>query len=107
MKFRIYYGDGSTFEGSSFEDAVNAPTLNVQVIVNEEPWRTDGNHGIQHGKDSYCFRDGAWFGMDAMGREHYLAESGYPKYTIYGRTTLRNEEFHECLRRALKEGLGD
>ena len=115
LRFRIYYGwfdpeTGEvkvwTFEGAGRESAKIAPNQNVQVIVNEEPWRTDGKRGLQHGTDCYCWRDDqGWCGMDFMGREHYLAELGFGKIVLWGRSQ-RNAAFHACLRGALKEGLG-
>lgn len=108
LRFRLYYGDGSMFEGAGFADAIQAPTNDVQVAINEEPWRTDGKHGVQHGHDVYVWRDeGGWYGMDQMGFWHYMAEVGKPKYAIFGRSMARNDAFHDCLRRAMKEGLGE
>lgn len=36
--FRIYYGDGSVYDGSSKEDWIAAPSENVQVVVLLVPW---------------------------------------------------------------------
>lgn len=107
MRFRVYYSDGRTYAGDGFEDAIYTPTQDVQVVINEEPWRADGKFGIQHGHDVYVWRDpGLWFGMDQMGFWHYMAEIGQPKYAIFGRSIARTPDFHDVLKRAKTEGLG-
>lgn len=115
LKFRVYYGlrcphtdeiTTWTFEGAGLADAIWTPVENVQVIVNEEPWRTDGKRGLQYGQDCYVWRnESGWHGVPFPGREHYLAELGIPKVCIYGKS-VRNEDWQACMRRALKEGLG-
>lgn len=44
MKFKIYYGDGSTYEGEDF-DIFDAPPIDVQAIAQDGP----GNwHVVSH-----------------------------------------------------------
>ena len=106
MRFRIFYEDGSTFEGQGFDDAIKAPTMRVQVIANEALHKESG-FALQHTKDAYVYRhDGGWFGVDALGLHEYLFEDGFAKYIIFGGTMARTAEFHACLNRALDEGLG-
>lgn len=119
LKFRIYYGwldpsDGKvktwTFEGAGSEDAIKAPRGNVQVIVNEEPWREaqgKRGRGLQHGHDYYVWRDDqGWCGLDLPGREYYLDHYEGGCVVLKG-WTQRDEAYHECVRRATNEGLGE
>lgn len=107
MRFRIYYEDGSTYEGYGFEDAINAPTMRVQVCVNDRPSGSK-NYSLQHSKDAYVWRDdGGWYGVDSLGLHEYWFERGKAKYAVFGGTMARTEEFHSCLNRALDEGLGN
>lgn len=118
MKFCIYYGvwDGEagqyrywTFKGQGFEDAIRAPTEGVQHIVQENLNNQRGAIpycDIINQKEYYVWRpDQGWLGVDQGGYETYIREKGFAKYITHG-YSLRNEAYHECLRRALKEGLG-
>ena len=59
-RWRIYYGDGYSFDDG---DAFHAPAPGgVQVIAQERPGR-ERPHLI-HSKDAYYFRDGRWFICD-------------------------------------------
>ena len=63
--FRIYYGDGSVFEGVSPE---GAPTRDVQVIVWEDPERGHAEVGraVLYNWDIYIYSDavGGWIGTN-------------------------------------------
>jgi hypothetical protein len=65
MKWRVYYGDGSTFDGVP-EDA---PTWDVQAIV--QPHIESGRYIICL-YDYYIYREGRWFGVDNVGAIDYL-----------------------------------
>ena len=82
MRFRIHYGDGSTWEGDPFE----APRLNVQVIKQEHP--NERGYILMHGRDMYCwFGDGfGWQGCDMSGFYDYLMASAGPKCVLFART---------------------
>ena len=43
-KFRIYYKDGSTFDGDGTADAMNAPTMGAVVVKQEAPSTVEGFH---------------------------------------------------------------
>lgn len=115
LKFRIYYGvwDGRekdyvywTYNGCGFADALNADTEGVQHIIQENPTKPDG-YDVINQKDFYVWReDQGWIGMDQAGVSTYLREKGIPKHVIFG-YNMRNDAYHECLRRALREGLGE
>lgn len=106
MRFRIYYEDGSTFDGNGFADACCAPTMRVQVCVNDQP-TSHKPYTLQHSKDAYVWRDdGGWYGVDSLGLHEYMFEAGKAKYMVFGGTMARTPEFHACLNRAIDEGLG-
>jgi len=70
MKWRIYYGDGSTFsdeDGSPGE----APIVNVQVIV--QPGKQTGRYW-QAGSDYYVFWNDRWVGVDIAGVLDFLVD---------------------------------
>jgi hypothetical protein len=107
MRFRVYYGDGSTFAGEGLDDALRTPQNNVQVIIVQNPdsprgWnlvRSKGLHGY------YVWRNGGWEITDEAGVWDYRLMHTEPRVEIYGRT-VKDEAFHACVTRAVKEGLG-
>ena len=90
MNFRVYYADGSTFDG----DAFNAPAMNVLMIV-----ELDKDHGrrIVSGGDYYVW-DGQWFAVDKEGMFQYLCDAG-PRRVLIGRM-VDNERWTAIYRRA-------
>jgi len=109
-KFRIYYGDGSTYsdrDGSPYD----APAEDVQIIAIEMD--TPQGFGLIHGGESergcdvYMYRDGTWFGSDKNGHglASYLRELG-PRKVIFGRTMTSTDAFWKIVGRASREGLG-
>lgn len=64
--WRIYYGDGSTFEGR-WEDA---PTWNVVDVMQIDPITDRPYH--QSGHDYYIQREGKIVGVDFIGLIDYL-----------------------------------
>jgi hypothetical protein len=90
LRWEIYYGDGTTYDGSP----ATAPTRDVQVIVMEDEgvaWIT------QSGSDFYCWRDGRWWGMDYVGYIDYMMSDGWKK-VLFGRLILK-QEFQAIFRR--------
>jgi hypothetical protein len=96
MEWEIYYGDGSTF---SNEDGgpQDAPTRNVQVIVQDDP---DVSWVMLTTHDYYVWRKDRWFGVDKFGLWDYLASDGWKK-VLFGRT-LTNAEYKAIYERAKK-----
>ena len=98
MRFRIYYGDGTTYSGDPFL----APSSGVQAVAVEEG---DG-FVIRAGKDHYCWKeDNGWIGTDGPGREDYLTFNEGPCKALNGRT-IRNDAYFAVVTRVTKEGLG-
>lgn len=88
LKWKIFYGDGSTATDQEYEPE-NVPKRNVQVVVME-----DLDHGryIDRGNDFYLWRDwGAWYSSDIYGLWDYLEQPG-AKIVLFGRS-LPNKEF--------------
>lgn len=93
VDWRIYYGDGSTFD-SSQGSPLHAPALNVQCIVQPDP--DVGRHVVS--KFAYYWWDGEWYGGDLFGLHDYLMRPG-PKTVKFGRT-VSNAEYRAVVRRA-------
>lgn len=73
FRWRIYYGDGTTF--SDAEGAPeDAPAWNVQAII-----QTDRDHGrnIQTARDYYICRYERWLGCDLIGVLDHLIMMDY------------------------------
>ena len=98
--FRIYYGDGTTYEGDPFE----APGSNVQVVI--VAW--DGPRGWRkvQGKDFYLWMGYlGWRGSDMSGVIDYFHHYKGPQKVLLGRT-IHDEVYQAISRRASAEGLG-
>ena len=114
MRWRIYYGDGSTFsdkDGSPFY----ARQDDVQVVVIESTSAPNG-YALMHGqpyKGMWVWKhdglkpdtDPVWHLVDEAGLWDYLLMYRGPKAVLIGRT-IRNEIYWEIMSRASKEGLG-
>lgn len=94
MRYRIYYADGSTFDGSPS----GAPSLGVVCIVQPDP---DVGRHVLSGFDYYWPADGAWWGGDLFGLFQYLIEPGLKK-VLFGRT-ISNRAFREILKAACED----
>ena len=106
MKWCIYYGDQSTYAGSTDEEAFMAPALNVQVISIENPKRNKG-HGLVTGYDAYYYKHGRFFGCDTAGVYDYLMTHPGPNKVLFGRTMAKEEAWNAIVSRAKREGLGE
>lgn len=80
MKWRLYYGDGSTF---SNEDGLpeEAPCTNVMCIAYYDQ---DNRRRLAHTADYYGFDEGRWYAFDIFGLWDYLARPGL-KTVKFGR----------------------
>lgn len=99
LDWRIYYGDGSTFDSSQGPPHA-APALNVQAIAQ----KADPGIGRRTCSrfDFYWYGDdGEWHGGDNFGLWDYLATPG-PKVVKFGRV-LPRLEFEKILSRAVMD----
>lgn len=75
--FRIYYADGSTFDG----DAFNAPFFGVLLILEKD--KEHGRRIVSNG-DYYVWENTRWRAKDFIGMIDYLQQPG-AKRVIAGR----------------------
>ena len=105
MRFRIYYGDGSTYSG----DPYHAPPNNVQCVVQEMPGHERGwviSKGEHETKGSWWWDGEHWRVCDTAGMWDYLLMHVGPKAILFGRT-LRDSDHWAIIERANREGLGN
>ena len=96
-KFRIYYSDGSTFEGLP-EDA---PADGVIIIATYE--ETIGRC-LLHGWDWYLYRRSeGWYGADLHGVIDHFKNFPLDFYALKQGRTVSTKKFREILKRANKE----
>lgn len=97
-EWRIYYGDGTTYQGSPEE----APERGVQAIAQVHP---DVGWAATSSSDYYVYLPHDWWqGVDVFGLWDYLATPGW-KRVLFGRT-VNNAEYKAILERAFAD-LGD
>ena len=102
-RFRIYYGDGSTYSGDPFY----APPSNVQVIVMENPDRSNGQTLIMtKPRDFYLWRGGRWWACNEAGFYDLLMYEIGPKAVLFGRT-IESDKYSAIVQRAKAEGFSD
>lgn len=75
--------------------------LDVQGVVLEDP---DLGHRTETSPEGYwLYRDGEWFGADAMGWWGYQHTPGLPKHSLFGRT-LRQDDWGPLLKAITTHG---
>ena len=105
MRFRIYYGDGSTYDGETQADAFAAPVLDVQIVKQE----ADNERGftLRHGSNFYCWEDrpvARWSGKgDVFGLQDYYGYQTGPQKVLIGRE-IYDDTYQEICRRAVADG---
>lgn len=106
MRFRIYYGDGSTYSGDPF----HAPRENVQCIAQEDEafgkgWRPIRSELTRKG--NYCWHPNlGWVDHTDAGLIRYLVRLDGPKYVIFGDEIAR-ADYWRIVEKMNQEGLGD
>lgn len=83
MSYRIYYGDGSTYDG----DPESAPGLGVVVVAQDDP---DVGRMLMCRWDFYCWHGEQWWGHDLVGLVDCLATPGWNRVLI-GRTVSQDD----------------
>jgi hypothetical protein len=99
VKFRIYYGDGTTYEGDPFD----APRLDVQVIVQPDP---RVGYALISSADYYYWEPelGGWKGTTGFGLYDHLIRCRNP-LVLFGRH-MTDEAYAVMLARIRSE-MGD
>jgi hypothetical protein len=96
MTYRIYYSDGSVFEG---EPGDTPPARGVQVIVQEQEqigWHTQAKCPW------YVWREeqGRWVGIETHdGLWDFLLDTGL---VLFGRTMI-GQDFYDIMNKAVKD----
>ena len=111
-RWRIYYGDGSVYDGLDEEDAWNAPVkpslLGVQVLKQEA--NNERGFTLRHGCTFYCWENEPelrWAGHDdQMGLAQYFLSMIGPQKILLGRE-LYDETYQEICRKAVADGSFD
>jgi hypothetical protein len=96
VRYRIYYSDGTTYDGT-VETVPQAPPTGVQVIVQFDDYSE--HWYMQSGSDNYIWRDGRWVGVDDTGRTVYLVTPGW-KRVLFGET-IRTERWLQAFNEAI------
>jgi len=98
FNWKIYYGDGTTYDGD--QDPYLAPTTNAQIAVIADP-----NHGwtMQAYEGFYWYEPDmdAWIAGDSFGYNDYMLRDG-PKKVIFGRT-IDTAEFTRIMSVAIND----
>lgn len=113
MKWKIYYGDGTTYSGESEEEALQAPTLNVQLIKQEAD--NPRGYSLRHGCAFFCWErvmlsdgtildQGRWGGKhDTFGLMDYWGFHKGPQKVLVGRE-IHDDTYQEISRRVTEDG---
>jgi hypothetical protein len=117
MRWRLYYGDGSTHEGETDEDAFAAPSVNAILLkqeVKEDPsnWR---GYSIRHGCTFFCWErimlsdgtvleEGRWGGKsDIFGLMDYYSTHKGPQKVLIGRE-IHDDTYRKISKIASSDG---
>jgi hypothetical protein len=90
--WRIYYADGSTFDGDPYE----APGSGVIVIIQRNP---DVGFTLLRGRDWYWY-EGHWFGGDMAGLTLYCVDHKGPQKVLLGKF-VGDRQFHDIIAKSL------
>lgn len=97
MQWRIYYGDGSTYD-STTGNPEEAPPLNVQLIIMSD---TENGRRILHLWDWYYWTGIEWWGSDLHGMLDNLLH-GKIVAVKQGRN-VSNKTYHDLMKKATQD----
>lgn len=117
MRWRIYYGDGSTYEGETLEDALAAPTTNAVILKQEchapDIWR---GYTLRHtfsflvweniirSGDGVELPEGRWGSKnDIFGLMDYFTYRKGPMKIVVGRE-IHDETFQALMKLTSQDG---
>jgi hypothetical protein len=100
--FRIYYDDGTTFEGKDEADAINAPACGVQIIAMENPAKSKG-FGVLKSRDMYIWKQDRFWACDESGFWDYMFHQQGNRIVLFGRT-VDDDNYNKIAARAINEG---
>lgn len=108
LRWRIYYGEGSRYDGETEADAMAAPVLNVQLVKQE----ADNPRGytLRHGCNFFCWERAPaprWSGKsDLFGLQDYYGYHEGAQKVLIGRE-IYDDAYQAICRRAVAEGSFD
>lgn len=102
MRWRIYYGDGSIYEGETEADAMAAPTKSAQITSSEVPDSPRGRT-LSHGSDYHCWLGSYWSARDRDGMIDYILHREGAQKIIMGRA-IYDKTYKEICRKVLQDG---
>ena len=110
IKWRIYYGDGSSYDESSGKPKF-APKVNVQCIsVNEHGTKTyqaaeDVGHVVLHDWDYYIYQeDTGWFGVkNVTDLVDHVLHSSHKIQAVLKARSIPTGQFREIYKRAWED----
>lgn len=113
MKWRIYYGDGTTLNGETADEAYAAPSVGAVIMKQEaDNWR---GYSIRHGFVFLCWEeitlsDGTYTGIyrwggkdDLFGLMDYYTRHQGPQKVLIGRE-IHDDTYQEISRLAALDG---
>lgn len=113
MRWRLYYGDGSTFEGSGDEDAFAAPCISA-IILKQEADNPRG-YTLRHSctffvwerimlSDGTILKEGRWGGKhDIFGLMHYFSTHQGPQKVLVG-IEIHDDTYHTISKKSSSDG---
>lgn len=101
IDWRIYYGDGSTFD-SSMGGPWDAPGHGVVAIVKLEPDLPEQGRSVLHRWDWYYYRDGdGWWGSDIHGMlDQFTHDRDNKLSSLKAGWMVTNERYRELVDKA-------
>lgn len=104
ISWRIYYGDGSTFDNCEGEPC-HAPATGVIAIAQVNPIPGE-NPYIQHMTDYYIWLGNHWLGCDMLRLFQYWFVDGhkyaFPRASLSGETIM-NQDYLDIRMRAKRD----
>ena len=111
MRFRIYYKDGTHYDGDGDEDAMNAPTMGALVVKQEAPSNLNGFS--LRTSSFFCWEKKTdisperWGGKDDMfGLSRYWSTEKGPQKVLQGEE-VDGKLFKDTKGRAIEDGYLD
>ena len=104
MRFRVYYADGSHYDGETTEDAMNAPTMGALVVKQEAASNITG-YSLRSSA-FFCWekRSQSWGGKDDhFGLSRYWATEGGAQKVLQGQE-VPDEVYQNARAKAVDDG---
>lgn len=113
MKWRLYYSDGSIYNGESDEEAYSVPSVGIQLVKQE----CDNPRGytLRHTANFYCWErimrstgeildESRWGAKgDLFGLMNYYETQPGPQKVLVG-IEIHDASYHDISRRAATDG---